>query len=99
MNKLKNTLPRQFTQILESYITGRMFRVKQEEVCSTIKEIKAGVLQGSVMGPILYLLYTWDIPQEEDIATATFTDTTILAVGCSSEETTIKLQEACITMD
>jgi hypothetical protein len=31
MNKLKNTLPRQFTQTLQSYITGCMFRVKQEE--------------------------------------------------------------------
>jgi hypothetical protein len=51
-----------------------MFRVKQEEAYSTIKEIKAGVPQGSVLGPILYLLYTWDIPQEEDITTATFAD-------------------------
>jgi hypothetical protein len=76
MNKLKNTLPSQFTQLLQSYITGRMFRIKQEEAYSTIREIKAGVPQGSVFGPILYLLYTWDIPQEEDITTATFADDT-----------------------
>jgi hypothetical protein len=72
-----------------------MFRVKQEEAHSTNKEIKARVPQCSVLGPILYLLYTWDIPQEEDIKTATFADdTAILAVGYSSEETTTKLQEA-----
>jgi hypothetical protein len=48
------------------------------------------------LGPILYLLYTWDIQQEEDITTATFADdTAILAVGCSSDETTTKLQESC----
>jgi hypothetical protein len=59
-----------------------MFRVKQQEAYSTIKEIKAGVPQGSVLGPILYLLYTWDIPQEEDITPVTFADdTAILAVG------------------
>jgi hypothetical protein len=99
-NKLKNTLPRQSTQILQSYITRRVFRVKQEEAYSTIKEIKAGVPQGSVLGPILYLLYTWDIPQIEDITTATFADdTAILAVGYSSEEMTTKLQEACFRIN
>jgi hypothetical protein len=99
MNKLKNTLPRQFTQILQSYITGRMLLVKQQEAYSTIKEIKAGVPQGSVLGQILYLMYTWDIPQEKDI-TATFADdTAILAAGYSSEETTTKLQEACFRIN
>jgi hypothetical protein len=45
-------------------------------------------------------MYTWNIPQEEDITTATFTDdTVILAVGYSSEETTTKLQEACIRIN
>jgi hypothetical protein len=48
------------------------------------------------LGPILYLLYTWDILQEEDITTTTFADdTAILAVGYSSENTTTKLKEAC----
>jgi hypothetical protein len=55
-----------------------MFRDKQEEAYSTVKEIKAGVPQGSVLGPILYLLYTWDIPQEEDITTATYADDTAI---------------------
>jgi hypothetical protein len=100
MNKLKNPLPRQFIQIIQSYITGRMFWVKQEEAYPAVKEIKAGVPQGSVLGPILYLLYTWDIPQEEDITTATFAVyTAILAVGYSSEETTTKLQDACIRIN
>jgi hypothetical protein len=77
-----------------------MFWVKQEEAYSTIKEIKAEVPQGSVLGPILYLLYTRDIPQEEDITTATFADdTAILAVGYSNEEKTTKLQEVCFRIN
>jgi hypothetical protein len=73
-----------------------MFRVKQEEAYSTIMEIKAGVPQDSVLGPIPYLMYTWDIPQEKYIITTFDDDTAILAVGYSSEETTTKLQEASI---
>jgi hypothetical protein len=77
-----------------------MFLVKQEEAYSTIKEIKARVPQGSVLGPIPLLMYTWDIPQEEDITTATYADdTAILAVGYSSKETTTKLQEACFRIN
>jgi hypothetical protein len=72
----------------------------KEEAYPTIKDIKAGVSQGSVLGPIIYLLYTRDIPQEEDVTTATFADeTAILSVGYSSEETATKLQEACIRIN
>jgi hypothetical protein len=98
-NKLKNTAKTVHPNTT-TYITGRVFQVKQEEAYSTFKEIKAGVPRGSVLGPILYLLYTWDILQEEDITTATFADyTAILAAGYSSEETTTKLQEACIRIN
>jgi hypothetical protein len=43
MNKLKNTLPRQFAQILESYITERMFCVKQEVVYCTIASCRTSL--------------------------------------------------------
>jgi hypothetical protein len=83
------------TQILQSYITDRYFRIKQEEAYSELKEIKAGVPQGSVLGPVLYLLYTCDIPTLENDTIATFADdTAILTVGKNNEEATEKLQTA-----
>lgn len=93
--KMKLFLPKQHSEILESYISDRHFRIKQEEAYSEIREIKAGVPQGSVLGPVLYLLYTCDIPNLENVTIATFADdTAILAVGNSSEEATEKLQNA-----
>lgn len=93
--KLQRDLPRQFYEILKSYITDRHFRVKYEDEHSDLKKISAGVPQGSVLGPILYLLYTQDIPLSEETTLATFADdTAILAVGDTAVEATNKLQRS-----
>jgi hypothetical protein len=70
------------SRILESYLAERFFREKQGDAYSELKEIKAGVPQGSVLGPILYLLYTSDLPDLGNNTVATFVDdTAILSVG------------------
>lgn len=72
-----------------------MFRVKHGNGYSKFKEISAGVPHGSVLGPLLFLLSTGDIPQEEGTTIATFADdTAILATGNTAEEATKKLQRA-----
>jgi len=81
--------------IIGSYITNRLFRVKQDGSYSELKEIHAGVPQGSVLGPLLYVLYTCDIPQPREATIATFADdTAILSVGDNAEAATKKLQNA-----
>ena len=32
-----------------------------EDQCSQLRQIKVGLLQGSVLGPLLYLMYTFVI--------------------------------------
>lgn len=95
MIKLRNMLPKEFADLLESYLSNRAFRIRQEDAYSEIKEIKAGVPQGSVLGPVLYLLYTCDIPELENNTIATFADdTAIMAVGTTHAEAAEKVQIA-----
>ena len=93
--KLRTILPKQYAEMLESYLTQKFCRIKQGDTYFELKEIKAGVPQGSVLGPILYLPYTSDLPKLENSTVATFADDTrILRVGNSNEEYTGKLQTA-----
>ena len=43
---------------------------------STLHAIQSGVPQGSILGPILYLLYTADLPETANTMTATYADDT-----------------------
>jgi hypothetical protein len=74
--KLKLSLPHRFYTLLRSYLTNRTFLVKHEEEQTTLFPIQAGVPQGSVLGPLLYTLYTADQPTTLQTTTATYADDT-----------------------
>jgi len=95
VKKLRSILPPDFCDILESYLTERFFRVKQENCYSSLQPINAGVPQGSILGPTLYVLYTFDIPTPANSTIATFADdTAILTVADTEQESTQLLQNA-----
>jgi hypothetical protein len=95
LHKLRSTLPDHYYRLLESYLTNQHFCVKHEDSYSELKFIKAGVPQGSVLGPVLYLLYLNDLPTTLYSTTATFADDTgVMAVEESDENSTKKLQSA-----
>lgn len=74
--KLKKSLPHNLYLLLRSYLEHRIFYVKINDAVSDFYEINAGVPQGSVLGPSLYLLYTADVPESDYVMTATFADDT-----------------------
>ncbi|XP_063912659.1 uncharacterized protein LOC135129437 [Zophobas morio] len=59
---LKISLPRRLVRLLDSYMTGRTLQVRIGTELSMERSVKAGVLQGSVLGPKLFAYYLYDMP-------------------------------------
>ena len=50
----------------QSYISNRIFQVNVQSKYSSIEKIDCGMLQGSILGSLLFLLYVNDVKQTVD---------------------------------
>jgi hypothetical protein len=70
-----------------SYLSGRMQFVYLNGVESDRLEIKKGVPQGSILGPLLFVIYINDLPECSSLIALLFADdTTLLASGDNLQE-------------
>ena len=91
--KLSKIVPKNLYCLLKSYLCNRMFQVKINNEVTELYPIKAGVPQGSVLGPILYVIYTADIPSMKGITLGTYADdTTIIATHKNPTIASLMLQ-------
>lgn len=95
LSKIKSHLPHSCYNILASYLSDRIFQVKEDDMTSGLHNILAGVPQGSVLGPVLYTIFTADLPQTPEVTIATYADdTAVLACSDCPKKASQRLQES-----
>ncbi|KAL4143249.1 hypothetical protein QTP88_005604 [Uroleucon formosanum] len=75
MSTLK--IPQNLIKLTQSFLSNRSFRVRIEDKLSSLRDIQAGVPQGSCLAPTLYLIFTNDIPVNNKASVALFADDTM----------------------
>lgn len=73
---VSNDVPLSLIKLVQSYLTNRTFHVHIDDVSSSSHEVPAGVPQGSILGPYLFLLFLNDIPVQPRTKLACFADDT-----------------------
>ena len=64
--------------LIHSFLNDRHQRVVLNGQCSNWSKIKAGVPQGSILGPLLFLVYINDLPEGLTTNAKLFADDTSL---------------------
>jgi hypothetical protein len=80
-------LPSSNLNLLKSYLNERQFETKFSGKTSSRFHIHSGVPQGSILGPLLCVLYTFDLPTSRETTLGTFADDT--AILATHEDLTI----------
>lgn len=75
---IRAQIPRKFVKLIECYLKNRTFQVKVENCLSQTRRTTAGVPQGSVLGPVLYNIYTSDLPRTPGTELALYADDTAI---------------------
>ena len=60
--------------LLSNFLSGRYQRVVLNGKSSEWKQIKAGVPQGSILGPLFFLIYINDLPKNLESKPKIFAD-------------------------
>jgi len=77
--------------IFSSYLSNRHQRTRVNNIVSEDKLVKIGIPQGSILGPLLFILYINDMPKVSSAATFyLFADDTTITIKAKN---TIELQE------
>jgi hypothetical protein len=92
--KIKRILPSSYFSLVKSYLNERQFETKFNGETSSRFHIYSGVHRGSILGPLLYVLHTYDLPTSRETTLGTFADDiTIFATHEDPTIASLNLQE------
>ena len=85
--------PQQILNIIQSYLHNRQMFVTINGTKSSIKQVRAGVLRDSILGPMLYNIFTNDIPISNKTQLAIYADdTAVYSSSWSPRQATRNIQ-------
>lgn len=97
---LQLNAPFWIVRIIQSFLQERTFKVKLGTAMSSLKQVEAGVPQGSVLSPTLYNIYTHDIPKTNNTLLAQYADDrAVLTRSSQVRFITGRLQEAADSLE
>lgn len=75
---IKINTPSHIIKIIDSYLNNRHFSIVVNNTFSTYRKTLAGVVQGSILGPVLFNLYVNDFPKYQSNALCMYADDTAI---------------------
>jgi len=96
---LKDEIPCWLMSTIVDFLSERKCIVNVEEASSAIRDVPLGCVQGSVLGPRLFNLYTSKIPEcfPHEIEIISYADDSYVVVYDKEEKTLVKKLEECIS--